>query len=136
MDLVSLEKKTSEMFSNIFKQPADGLTSCPGRINILGDHTDYLFGKAMPAAINRWTILGYSITESGVFRFLSCEEDSQWQIKPDLSTDFSTLEPWQKYIYASLDLVKGLISHDKYQRLAKGLDVLIWSNIPFGKGLS
>ena len=56
-----LISETVSIFKNKFKNKPDIISLAPGRINIIGEHTDYNFGLAIPSAINRWICIG--ITE-------------------------------------------------------------------------
>ena len=50
-DLIELSKK---QFQERFVFEGDSISIAPGRINLIGEHTDYNSGFAMPIAINRW----------------------------------------------------------------------------------
>ena len=47
-------------FISEFKNKPDLIKLAPGRINIIGEHTDYNNGLAMPAAIDRWVCVALS----------------------------------------------------------------------------
>ena len=55
---------TCSIFENHFKNKPSVLSLAPGRINIIGEHTDYNEGLAIPAAINRWVCTSISISTS------------------------------------------------------------------------
>lgn len=133
--LVKLNEQSRELFKNTFKLPSEGTTSCPGRINILGEHTDYLGGLAMPAAISRHTLVSYAPTQQQTFRFWSQSHKELWE------TDFSLCKRpaknWQKFAYGALSIIKELISDMPEQYKPRhGACFSIMGNIPLGKGLS
>ncbi len=48
-----------------FGSPPEGLVVCPGRVNLIGDHTDYAGGLAMPMAIDRHVVLAWGRGTTG-----------------------------------------------------------------------
>lgn len=104
------------------------LVRAPGRVNLIGHHTDYNEGFVLPMAINRWiSVIAqpredslcqiYSVNFQEVYRFFL--EDNQKE-----------LDSWVNYFKAVISNCyrKGLIS--------KGIDVIISGDIPLGVGLS
>ena len=61
MDKNNLISETSSIFNDNFSVNPEIISLAPGRINIIGEHTDYNLGLAMPAAINRWICIAISI---------------------------------------------------------------------------
>ena len=51
-------KKIKKDFNSLYKKKPKIIVSAPGRINIIGEHTDYNYGLAMPAAINKYIFGG------------------------------------------------------------------------------
>ena len=49
------------------------LSWAPGRINLIGGHTDYNAGLALPAVINRWIAVAMRPREDGVIRVRSLD---------------------------------------------------------------
>ena len=47
-------EKFQQEFINRFQDDAFSTSIAPGRINLIGEHTDYNLGMAIPIAINRW----------------------------------------------------------------------------------
>jgi galactokinase len=104
----------------------------PGRINLIGEHTDYNQGFVLPCAINRGTFLCVKTNELKQFRVLACDignELSQWPIDSPVESD--TEYYWANYlrgVHAQF-LQRGFI-------FKQGLDITIAGNIPQGAGLS
>lgn len=101
----------------------------PGRVNLIGDHTDYNLGLALPVAIG----LGVTVmvTASGDDRVLVTSdaypaERAVLPLVPD-ADDVATLEPAWARLVAALVLLA---------RPAAGVDVHITSTLPRGSGLS
>lgn len=50
--------RTWRQFASHYKRPPTAVAYAPGRVNLIGDHTDYNGGLALPAPINRWVHVG------------------------------------------------------------------------------
>lgn len=103
----------------------------PGRINIIGEHTDYNNGFVLPATIDRYIKLAIRKNNLGILRAYSKEfpglNECQYPIK-----QISKEENWVKYLKAILLILQQKISFYNYT----GLDVYVSSDIPIGAGLS
>ena len=132
-NLEQLVQKSQQIFAKAFNTEQQGTTSCPGRINILGEHTDYMGGMSLPAAINRFTLVSYAQVPGKHFKFWSESHGEFWE------TDFSLAEKprknWQQFIYGALSIIKELI-HEQTPEGFQGAYFSIMGNIPLGKGLS
>ncbi|MGH6987630.1 MAG: galactokinase [Caulobacteraceae bacterium] len=103
------------------------LFRAPGRVNIIGDHTDYSGGLAMPAAIDRATLAAATLNES---RRLNVVGGS---IGQQVSLDLGCLTPrhdWSDYV-AGVAWVMQLEGVE-----LSGADLWIESDVPIGAGLS
>ena len=49
---MSLKEKTQSLFANAFGSPATHTIQAPGRVNLIGEHTDYNDGFVLPCAID------------------------------------------------------------------------------------
>ncbi|MEL6560440.1 MAG: galactokinase [Bacteroidota bacterium] len=120
-----LEGKVKDVFQTVYHSQPEVLVKAPGRINIMGEHTDYNLGFVLPAAIDYHIFLGLKKNDHNTFRIYSIDYDEQVEIKPDeLVRDDST---W-------LNLIKGIIFQLNDQ--ITGFDLAFCGNIPSGAGLS
>ena len=104
----------------------------PGRINLIGEHTDYNGGHVFPASISFGTYaLGLKRNDQKL-RFYSMNFSESGIIECDLGNlDYNIDDDWANF-------PKGMI---KYMRehganISTGLDILFYGNIPNGAGLS
>ena len=58
--LEELVDQCSVGFTERYGQPAKAIASAPGRINVIGEHTDYNEGLALAGAIDRWVVVALS----------------------------------------------------------------------------
>ena len=66
MSKLDLTQKVTNIFNEKFNNQPANIALAPGRINIIGEHTDYNLGLAMPIAIDRWicVLIGFFIVSS------------------------------------------------------------------------
>jgi len=103
------------------------ISLAPGRINIIGEHTDYNLGLAMPIAIDRWICVLISKREDSNFNICL----SNFNKKSNIDLNSLVLDgKFNDYVIACLKIVK-----DNF-KINKGLNILIKGNIPIGFGVS
>jgi galactokinase len=100
----------------------------PGRINLIGEHTDYNNGFVLPAAIDKVIYVAIAEREDNCIELYSIEFDEQFSVK---LSDIKPVEhSWVNYV---LGVVAQLISH---HHPVKGFSLMFDGNIPIGAGLS
>jgi len=116
-------------FKSLFKKPPAGCARAPGRVNLIGGHTDYNEGFVLPIAIERRTLAAFGPREDRRVRFVSAQADGAAEI--DLDGEIVPGEPaWANYC-------KGVAAGLRERGLALlGAEVLIDSDVPLGGGLS
>jgi len=110
----------------------EGLWRAPGRVNLIGEHTDYNFGLALPFAIDRTTVVAARRRPDRVVRALSCTLDRQATASLDdiIGGDPSQFEPWARFPF-------GVIwAMARFGAAVPGVDLVIASDLPIGGGLS
>ncbi|XP_049668857.1 galactokinase isoform X1 [Accipiter gentilis] len=106
----------------------------PGRVNLIGEHTDYNGGFVLPMALQLGTVLVGSPTQDGTISILttSAEADEPHRVQFPAPRQGSPLSPgqprWANYI-------KGVIQHYRGGPVP-GFSAVIASDIPLGGGLS
>ncbi len=118
-----------EQFKLRFGRAPQGSVRAPGRVNLIGEHTDYNNGFVLPIAINRYTTAAFARTGDHLIRIVSCEANGQVQF--DLRDALQTGDlAWGNYC---IGVAAGLI--ERGCELV-GLDILLSSDVPVGSGLS
>jgi galactokinase len=105
------------------------IVRAPGRVNLIGEHTDYNEGFVLPIAIDRATFVAGRSRADRTIRVYSAnfgEEDSFSLDRIERSAE----RPWSNYVRG---VVKGLLARDLP---IVGADLLIESDVPLGSGLS
>ncbi len=101
----------------------------PGRVNLIGEHTDYTGGMVFPCAIDRGNLMLVRRTGNDQFRFASTNFDLMAQLSKD--------EIGQTYGDSWINYPLGVIDQFRIRGLKlDGLDCLYSGNVPNGAGLS
>lgn len=121
-------KRVQKQFKHYFKgQPL--LVFAPGRINLIGEHTDYNDGYAFPAAINKGIAVAITKSEDAVSKVVALDKDELYEF------DLNEVKPlenggWRNYIL-------GIVGELTKMGLTFGNFNLVFSgNIPGGAGMS
>ncbi len=114
---------------------ADGgpvrIVRAPGRVNLMGDHTDYADGFALPLAIDLETRVAFRARADGRVRVRSTGFADDVVLPADGSTEPGAVEPpWGRLVAG---VVRTLASR---RRAPVGLDAAVRSTVPAGSGLS
>lgn len=104
------------------------LVVAPGRINLIGEHTDYNEGFVLPAAIDRAMV--FSIGLNGEDRIRLFSYDYNESVDTRTSGPHSSGKRWALYLIGVLDQFR------KEGIEIQGLDCVFGGNIPLGAGLS
>jgi galactokinase len=117
-----------QKFQSVFSRPAEGAVRAPGRVNLIGEHTDYNDGFVLPIAITRQVSAAYARRTDRTLRLHSTSSGSA---VVDLDAMLiPTKGAWSNYpVGVAVELAKAGV------KLA-GADVLLDSTVPLGAGLS
>ena len=125
-------KHLEQKFQEVFGTPAEKLFFAPGRVNLIGEHTDYNGGNVFPCAIDKGTYGLVSKRADRKFRMYS-ENFASLGIM-EFTLDELTND--KKHDWANYP--KGVIKMflEAGQKIDAGFDILFSGNIPNGAGLS
>jgi galactokinase len=117
-------------FAELYGYEPEGVWSAPGRVNLIGEHTDYNEGFVFPFAINRRTFAAVALRTDGIARVASSFSPQVVDIEvSEISRE--TVEGWSAY---PLGVVWALLQIGNTH--ATGFDIYLESDVPVGAGLS
>jgi galactokinase len=130
MKLPELAGDLARQFQTIYGHAPRWFVAAPGRVNVIGEHTDYNDGFVLPMAIERYTVMAADIARNSTSFSI---HDTQFNeaAKFDISKPVEKGQPkWSNY-------VRGVVAGFQ-QRGVKipALDVAMLSTVPLGGGLS
>ena len=120
----------ADLFTGQVGRPPEGVWSAPGRVNLIGEHTDYNLGWVLPFAIPARTYVAAARRDDGVVTVRSAQQPGQV-----VTVALSELEPgrqqgWSAYVLG----VPWALARTGVTPV--GLDVLVDGRVPVGAGLS
>ena len=106
-----------------------GVYRAPGRVNLIGEHTDYNGGLVLPIAVDLST--GVAIAENGsrVARIFSSSLDEAARIR--IEENMESIGDWSDYARGIISGLMGLTGRE-----FPGFDIYLSSEVPVGRGLS
>lgn len=127
----ALIENVKTAFSSVFAYGPSHIVQAPGRVNLIGEHTDYNDGFVLPCAINYQTVVAASKRNDTRVRVVAVDYDNETD-EFDLTKDIRFVENkmWANYIRG---VMKSLLSRG-YE--FQGLDIAVSGNVPQGAGLS
>lgn len=125
--MIDLSKLTFEFTDRYGRQPR--IFRAPGRVNLIGEHTDYNDGFVLPCAIDFATYAAAAVREDRRVRAASLNFEGSFEFDLD-DTKQAPAANWTKYVQGTA------LSLEAAGYRLRGADLLIDSDIPFGAGLS
>jgi len=124
-----LAEKVVRTFREKWSSEPDVVSRAPGRVNLIGEHTDYTGGYVLPVAIDREIVFAAKRTEGNLIRGYSIDFDGE------ASCEAGAYEPehpsgWFRYIMGVLAVLSGT------GRAPGGFTFAFGGDIPIGAGLS
>jgi galactokinase len=128
----ALDSAATAGFAKRFGGQPAGLWSAPGRVNLIGEHTDYNDGFVLPFAIDRRTVVALGTRTDRMLRVASSFTEDTVELSLDeLSPD--RLTGWSAY---PLGVAWALGEFGAPLSALTGFDLFIVSDVPVGAGLS
>lgn len=126
--MTTQELKTA--FESTYGKAADAVYFSPGRVNLIGEHTDYNGGAVFPCALSFGTYLLLAKNGSSEMKFKSLNQPEVVAISLDKLTERLD-SSWVNY---PLGVMAQYVKRNV--EIKEGFDILIWGNVPNGAGLS
>ena len=128
---MNFEHSVRNAFSTHFSRDAAFIVRAPGRVNLIGEHTDYNEGFVLPCAIEHATYIAIAPRKDSIVNVLAVdcdnETDSFLLTKP---LEFNPDQSWSNYVRGVVDELQ------KRNHQLTGCDICITGNVPQGAGLS
>lgn len=124
-----MAERSAELFAKCFGHAPRWIVAAPGRVNLIGEHTDYNEGFVLPMAIERYMVIAgdRNTARQATLHSNTNGETARFGMRPPLARG----EPaWSNY-------VRGVVAGFQ-QRGARvsGFDAVIESTLPYGGGLA
>ncbi len=119
--------KVKQQFEKLYGNGATLYTS-PGRVNLIGEHTDYNMGFVLPGAVDKGIYAAIRPVEGSVSRLYSVDYEAE--ISLDLGGATPPDEQWAKYVYG--------VAQEMAKRGQKvgAVEAVFGGNVPLGAGMS
>ncbi len=125
----ALQESVVRLFTERFRGEPALLAQAPGRVNLIGEHTDYNDGLVLPVAIDRHVVIAGRPNGDGRIRLVSSAYEERVEF-PAIDPGSATLPQWARYTQgvAVKMAARGI--------RPPGLDAAIGADLPIGAGLS
>ena len=118
-------------FSHAYGRRPDLVSFAPGRVNLIGEHTDYNSGFVLPCAIPFGTAVALGHRDDGIIRATALDLEfavAQFDLAPDVPS--APVGDWANHVRG---VAAGLLASGMH---CPGADIAIAGNVPQGAGLS
>jgi galactokinase len=116
-------------FEEAYDGPPAVVGRAPGRVNLIGEHTDYNHGLVLPLALPHATYAAVAPRSDGRVRIASAEQDEPWSGSVD-ALGPGQVDGWATYVAGVLWAMR----EDGFD--VPGVDVLVHGTVPYAAGLS
>lgn len=122
--------RAADGFQKRHRREPRWIVAAPGRVNLIGEHTDYNDGYVLPVAIERYCVIAAGETGGNDATFFSVATEEEVSTPLDAAGTSATAGHWSSY-------VTGVIAECMARKLRPcGFTAVIESSVPYGGGLS
>jgi galactokinase len=130
MTLKELPVHISAEFQKQYGRPPRWIVAAPGRVNVIGEHTDYNDGFVLPMAIERYAVMAADVAAAPGNIFIY---DTQFKENATINVSCSVTKGQPKWT----NYIRGVLAgFQKRGEVIPALDVAFMSTVPLGGGLS
>lgn len=142
--MTDLRDDVKAAFRTRFGRTPQGIWSAPGRVNLIGEHTDYNDGYVLPFAIDRRTLVAAGPRSDSILRVASTFDDEDTLYLEVPLGELDALQPLTAELGSSplewaaypVGVAWALSRFGADLAAVPGLDLMFDSNVPVGAGLS
>ena len=129
--ITELKQRCEQRFQQYFGYAPTDFFQAPGRVNLIGEHTDYNQGFVLPCAIDYQTVISCAKRQDNLIRVIAADyDDQQDEFSLDAPIEFHQSAMWANYL-------RGVVKHlRQITNQFQGMDMVISGNVPQGAGLS
>ena len=121
----------TQKFEEILGGPPACIASAPGRVNLIGEHTDYNHGYVFPVAIDKYINIAARKRPDRRVILYALDVDDSWEVSLDTLSAIPPQAPaWSHYLIGVASLLEASGTD------ITGIDAVITGDVPIGAGLS
>ena len=126
--VIAIINKVVNLFKSMFDHPPEILVASPGRINLIGEHTDYNEGYVLPSAVDRYIIFAMSKRNGSISKLFSIDYNESEEV--DFKNISKSHKNWANYLIGVIDQMNKMNIHPG------AVSCAFSGNIPIASGLS
>lgn len=123
-------QNAQQIFNRQHKNLPEITVYAPGRVNIIGEHTDYNDGFVMPCAINFGTAISGAIRDDHIWNVYAADLDETDEFSLNVEIPKSE-HKWANYVRGVVKFIQ-----ERYPHFQQGANLVISGNVPLSSGLS
>ena len=120
----------TQKFKEIFGSPPTFTASAPGRVNLIGEHTDYNEGYVFPVAIDKYLNIAARKRSDRRVTLHALDVNDSYEFSLDRLPPTQQAPAWSHYLIGVASLLQAS------SRKVSGIDAVITGDVPIGAGLS
>lgn len=125
------QQRAKQLFNEKFHRTSELCVYAPGRVNIIGEHTDYNDGFVMPCAIDYGTAVCGAKREDHLFRVYAADLDAFDEFNLSQAIERNPEHKWTGYVRGVVKFIQA-----RCPEFTQGADLVISGNVPLSAGLS
>ena len=123
-------QKSQHIFTQKYNKQPELTVYAPGRVNIIGEHTDYNDGFVMPCAINFGTAVSGTKRDDYIWNVYAADLDETDEFSLNVEIPKSE-HKWANYVRGVVKFIQ-----ERYPHFQQGANLVISGNVPLSSGLS